>query len=276
MGAYADLNEYVNRKTGGNSGLPDYFMVSKEWRIAGAVATAPAIGRWHSSWLLEGTPSHGNVPTTAAACDNTTSGGFMQTAPGGGRQKWLDSVVACCSNNSSVMIYDRLLHCGGLSGLLTIAQTVGGAITRYTGGVGNAIFVEINTAIGTTATTATVSYTNQAGTAGRTSPAFPIGGTNLREQGRAIPVPLQSGDSGVRSVESITLAGSTLTAGDFGVIIARPLMMLGLQSGAVGTTRTSLDGPIPDVSTACLAFMFHSNATTVPTTLSLFAAMAER
>jgi hypothetical protein len=116
-----------------------------------------------------------------------------------------------------------------LSGTVTTAQTTNlptAALTRYTSGVGVMASLEITTAVGTTATTATVSYTNSAGVAGRTSPAVTFGGTNDRQASQVQLVPLQAGDVGVRSVESVTLAASTGTAGAFGVTLFRPLAAL--------------------------------------------------
>lgn len=252
-------------------------MVTKDSRIAGAAAAAPIAGRWSSLWMYEGQPSHGAAPSGAASApDNTTQGSFRQTSPGGGRQKWLDSVVSWLSSNATVVLYDRLLHKGGLDGTSVAAQTVGGTLTRNTGGAGNQIWIEIYTQIGATATTATISYTNQAGTAGRTTPSFAIGGTGLREQARSFPVPLQDGDTGVQSVQSITLAASTTTVGDFGVTIVRPIAVVGCSTGGLAVSRTFIDGTMPDVSTSCLAAMLLSSVTTVQTAIGFFLSMAER
>lgn len=276
MGAYANLGEWVNRKTGGNSGAPEFLPVHKEWRVGGAALTAPQQARWNSFWLLEGMPSHGAAPAAAASPDRTTVGGLLQTAPGGGLTKWLDSVVACSGINGALVLYDRLYHCGGFSGTNTGAQAAGAsAITRNTGGQWNQIWIEVSAAIGATATTATISYTNQAGTAGQVTPPFAIGGTGASELTRAIPVPLANGDSGVRSVQSITLLASTLTAGDFAIVIARPLVMLGTPGG-LASSRTPLDGPMPDVSSACLGFMFLSGSTVAPLGISVGLATADR
>jgi hypothetical protein len=100
------------------------------------------------------------------------------------------------------------------------------ALTRYTSGVGVFACLEITTAVGTTATTATVSYTNSSGTAGRTSPAITFGGTNDRQVNQVQMIPFQVGDVGVRSVESVTLAATTGTAGAFGVTLFRPVAVI--------------------------------------------------
>ncbi len=276
MTAYADLSEYVNRKTGGNSGAPEYFWVHKEARVQGAAAVAPVIGRWQSMWQYEGSPSHGAVPTTVLAPDNTTAGGWKHTSPGGGRQKWLDFLWAYMPTTGSIVVYDRLLQIGGLSGIVVspTAQTVGGTLTRNTTGAGNRIFVEIYTIIGASSTTITAAYTNQDGDS-KTTQAVAIGNTGLREVDRMIPLSLAAGDYGVQAVASVTLAATTSTAGNFGVVVARPIAVFGCPTTG-GASRSFLDGAMPDISNACLTAMYLPTATTAQTSIDFFASMAER
>lgn len=277
MGSFADLNELANRMSGGNDGNPEYYLVSKEWRMNGVSGLLAVQGRWVSSWLLEGQPSHGAVPGAAAACDNTTPGGFMQTAPGGGRQKFLTNFLQYCAQNATFLLYDRLLHAGGFDSTVTTANTVGGTLTRHTTGEYNQIWIEIYQTLGATSTTISASYTNQAGVSGRTTAAAIFGGSgsNIRDFGRSFPLPLQEGDYGVRSVESVTIAASTGTAGSYGVAIVRPLMMSGVNASRA-TARTFLDGPVPDVSTSCLAMMVMAGIATSPTYLGGWVTMVER
>jgi len=98
------------------------------------------------------------------------------------------------------------------------------ALTRYTSGEGVMAGLTIYTAIGATATTATASYTNEAGTSGRTTQAFTIGSSGWFQQWRLLILPLAAGDSGVREVASVTLAASTGTAGNIGVTLFKPLI----------------------------------------------------
>jgi hypothetical protein len=128
----------------------------------------------------------------------------------------------------AVILADLLNISGGLSADTTSAQVLNlptAALTRYTTGAGVVAGIVISTQIGDTATTATVDYVNQAGNAA-TSPAFQIGAPGYREAGRVLTVPLAPGDTGVRSVTSVTLALSTGTAGAFGVCLWKPLAML--------------------------------------------------
>jgi hypothetical protein len=159
----------------------------------------------------------------------------MQTNPAGGKQKWLVGMNLCHSDTIGVhfILYDRLLHCGGMSGTVTTAQNCGGSITRYTDGLGNKIWLEIYTTVGATPQTVTAIYVNENG-ATHTTQATAIGGATLdKTQSRIIALPLQAGDRGVKSVTSVTLSGSTGTAGNFGVTIAHPLCttMFGIVSG---------------------------------------------
>ncbi len=105
--------------------------------------------------------------------------------------------------------------------------------------------IVIYTIVGGTATTVTISYTNSAGVSGRTSTATTIGGGSYRELGVLLPIPLQAGDTGVRSIESVTLAATTGTAGNFGVCLFKPLSMISLES-ATGAM------PLDSVSTGCI------------------------
>jgi hypothetical protein len=80
-------------------------------------------------------------------------------------------------------------------------------------------------------------------------------------------VPLANGDTGVRSVESVTVLATTGTAGDFGVTIARQI-----ASGAVGLAGTgaltdclSQLAAFPEIkSGACLTPLWFANITTSP------------
>lgn len=187
----------------------------------GSIATVA--GRAYDLWVP--TVPAGAVPSTAVAPSRTTAGALGQENPSSGQ---LSIIAARFSalNPGNYLLIDRLSHQGGLSGIVTTAQTTNlptAALTRYTDGEGVMVGLSIYTTVGTTASTITMSYTNQAGTSGRTSPAVVFGGTAFREASRMIMVPLQSGDSGVRSVQSVTVLATTGTAGNFGVTLFRPL-----------------------------------------------------
>lgn len=267
MGAITDLDTLTNLVTGGGAGAPETIWWFKDSRVGAAAAAATVAARWTSLWSYDGQPSDGATPGAAANPDNTTSGALKQTDAGGGRQKWLLSIAAGNNSAGTLILYDRLLHNGGLSGTTTTAQTVGSTLSRSTGGAGNIAWAEIYTAVGSTATTITASYTNEAGTSGRTSQATPFGGTGAAEAQRVLPLPLAQGDQGIRAVASVTVLASTLTAGSFGVTIADPIVAIPLGVIGMGGIRDLITtvAVTPIATGACLAWLWHANTTTAPT-----------
>ena len=278
MGTIADLNQLMNTLTGGTAAREQLFYFYDN-RIGSGAGAAAVIGQFTSMWTFNGYAGSGAAPGgTARNPTNATMGALPFTDPTGGRAKYLCGGYAYTNNFGAMTLYDRLADYRGLSGTSTSAQnTTSLAVNRYTGteSIGNQIWLEIYTIVGATATTATVSYTNQAGTSGRTSKAVVFGGTARREATRHIRVPLADGDTGVRSVESVTLAATTGMAGDFGVTIAREIasFIIGSAgSGALTDFLTQLPS-LPEIKTdACLTFSLFAATTTSPnlfTTLSM-------
>lgn len=91
---------------------------------------------------------------------------------------------------------------------------------------GTEIWIEAVTAF-TGNLSVAVTYTNQSGTAARTTGTVATGvAPTVR---RAIRLPLQAGDTGVQKIESVVATVST--AGTFNVLVLRRLAMARLQSG---------------------------------------------
>lgn len=267
MAALTGLSDLVNRATGGNSGTPQNVFFHKQARVAGAAATALIAGRPASLWTYDGSPAGGATPGAVAVPTNATTGALPFTDPGGGRASWLTQVWATGLVSGTLILYDRLLHIGGLSGITTTAQTVGGTLTRNTGGVGNMAMVEIYTIIGATGTTFTMEYTNQSGTASRVTPATVIGGTGFREVTRAILLPLQSGDTGIQAVANVDLLATTGTAGSFGVTVFKPLAYISIGTAGNAGWRdfvTGLPGVPATEAGACLSLLWMPNTVTAP------------
>jgi hypothetical protein len=277
MAALTDLSDLINRQTGGNSGAPETSFFHKVSRVAGAAATAPIAGRAASLWTYDGMPAGGVAPGAASIPTRVTQGALPFTPPGGGRDKWLISAGIASQAAGVFLLYDRLFHVSGLSGIVTTDQTVQGAIptpalTRNTGGAGNFAFYEIYTALGNTSTTLTMTYTDQEGNTGQTA-TINIGATGFREVTRAQRIPLASGDSGVRAVDKVRLTASTTTAGDFGITIGDPLAWIPIGAAGGGGWRdytTGLPG-IPSIDpNACLSLFFIPNSATAPEVQGMF------
>jgi hypothetical protein len=266
MAAIADLSDLINRATGGASGTPQNVFWYKSARIAGAAATATIAGRPATLWRYDGHPGAGAIPGAVSVPTNATQGALPFTSPGGSRESWMIQNWATGLVGGTLLMYDRLLHIGGLSAVTT-SHTIGGTLTRNTTGQGNFAMAEIYTAIGATARTITMSYTNQAGTDSRTSTAVAIGSTGFLEATRAILLPLQATDTGIRAVASATLSGTTGTAGSWGFVVGRPIAYIGIGApGAAGWRDyiTGLPG-LPKIDAgACLSLLWFPQTTTVP------------
>jgi hypothetical protein len=226
-------------------------------------STTTVAGRTYSSWLTA--PFAGATPTTAAAPTSATTGAIPGVQDPTGVMRLVQAEVSM-SNSGMLILADRLSHQGGLSGTVLSAQTTNlptAALTRYTSGVGVFAALEIYSQVGTTGTTVTASYTNTTPTSGRTTVATPFGGTGFREASRLIILPLQEGDVGVTSVESVTIVVSTQTIGNFGVTLFKPLVMLPVMVQGqqfVFDPLLNLAGNLPEIAgDACLQWIFVSS-----------------
>ena len=267
MAQILDLSDLIRLATG--DGYPESIFFYRDARVGAAVAVATVAGRLTSLWQYNGIPAGGAKPGAAAVPNNATAGGLLQTNPGGTREKWLLGITAASLAAGTLILYDRLLHCGGLDGTVTTPQAVGGTLTRSTGGIGNQIWAEIYDLVGVTARNITAIYTNENDEA-KTTVATAIGGTGFREAQRLIVLPLAAGDRGVKGVTSVTLDASTGTAGDFGVNVINPVAIVPLGLVGVGSMRDFIAG-LPSIvkvdSGACLAMAWLANATAAPQVL---------
>lgn len=222
MGSWATWADYFAAR-GGDS-RQDVYIVKQ--------SPAIAVGRPRDLWVS--TPLAGVAPTTAVVPTRATVGalGGWENS-GGALQNLIPGGNLGAVNPGVWILCDRLSHQGGLSGTVAGVQTTNlptAALTRYTDGAGVMLGLSIYTQIGTTGTTITASYTNEAGTAGRTTAAVVWGGTGFREAQRMVLLPLQSGDLGVRAVANVNAVASTVTAGAFGVTLFKPLVAFPLWS----------------------------------------------
>lgn len=225
------------------------FIVNKA-TIANATA-----GYAMSLWLSTGTPAPGVAPTTAAICTKALAGAFQFDNPVSansylGRIMLMNSVTG-----ADIQFHDRLAHMGGLSGTVTTSQTVSVDVSGSSNNLANRRgasdysdvqwWIEIYTAIGTTAQTLTVTYTNAAGTGSQTTTVTIGATTNSQNRAsRAIPI-IGSGGEFIQSIQSVQLAGSTGTAGNFGVTATRLLtgLSLGLANNSTVYDWQSLGFP---------------------------------
>ena len=170
------------------------------------------------------TQQNGAAPTTAALCTDQTLGalglneGFRFT-----EDYYILGVEGLSASTTSFAIIDRLAHQGGLDGTITTEQTtnlpLGTGLTRYDPAVDRiqaAAMLYGN--IGATATTFTVRYTNSANTVNRVSQPTVIGGTANNIAARFAEICPADSDK-FKTIEGFTLAASTGTVGNIGLVL---------------------------------------------------------
>ena len=201
--------------------------------LANAVA-----GQFFSLFKSGGFPAAGTNPTSAAICNQSTTGAMTfanQTAPA---KSYLAYLFGASGNNSaSVEIVDRLCHMGGLNGTLTTGQTVnldpvalGVSAARYGNSDLSDIqwWLEVYTQMGASGVNATINVDYTDNTSGNLT-VLALGATP--RQGRIYPLnALADPGKVIEKINTVTLSGSTGTAGDFGFCCTR--------------TRTNINPPI--------------------------------
>lgn len=212
-------------------------------------------GQISSLWKAGGRPGVGANPgsTSGVVCTASTAGAIPYINPGAGNTGYLARLEVSCSVAGSMILYDRLVASDGLSGTVTSAQTVGTpSLTRWTSGVGVGAWLEVYTGLGVTSVTATVKYTNQAGTSGQTGTCVIPASAKA---GEMFPVALASGDTGVQAVASVQLSASTGTAGAFGVTLAQRVCTMPIPLANIGMLYDFSQLSLPIIAdSACLAW----------------------
>ena len=268
-----NISELINLMTGGSGGAPEQINFMKASRIVGAAAPATVAGKLTSLWSYEGSPGAGAGFGSASqrTCTNATNGALKQSQPvTTGKKKRLSGLVCGASQSGALLVYDRLADNSQLAANLTTAQACVLTPTRHTDGVGVMALVEIYAAVGVSAaTTIALTYTNDAGVAGKVGAGAVIGlGTGNFEQQRLIPLPIASGDKGIRATASVQCTASTGSSGNIGVTLVYPLLELPMPLAGVSGTWNSMltvGGPIDlgTDSTACLSFAWRAGAAVV-------------
>jgi len=117
-------------------------------------------------------------------------------------------------------------------------------------GNGMEIWVEVSTAFATgNSWQVRVTYTNYEGVTGRSTIISPVNAAATLTLGRMFQLPLQAGDSGVQTIESVivTNGGTAMTAGAFNILILRPLWFNRVPVANSGSIDDMLKVGLPKV-----------------------------
>lgn len=235
-----------------------------------AALSNTAAGFLHSYWRSAGQPALGAIPAAAAVCNNTTAGamGFtQQTAPATSYIGLLEASVSV--GPQTVEIHDRLVHMGGLSGIVTTAQTVGIDLLSLlsTSNLSERIgatdysdvqwWLEWYTNTGTTSANATINVTYDDGTTGNLN-LVTLGATVTVGRMISLNALIPAGKF-IRGVNSVTLSVSTGTAGSFGVTATRYRAAQFCPISNARFTAAWAETGLPNVpNSACLVPMMYA------------------
>ena len=171
-----------------------------------------------------------------------------------------------------LLLGDRLWHNSGLSVTTTGAQTVNSVAwpardeNGATDGAGVQIGLEISTATGNGNANPSISYTNSAGTAGKTG-SMVTAYVNASAIGSFYPFSLAAGDVGVRSIQSLTL-GTSMISGAFALVAYRVLATLELPAAGIPNAVDALTSGMPRLYDTSVPFLLFYPSTTTTTQLS--------
>jgi hypothetical protein len=225
-------------------------------------ATTKAAGSFHSLWKTAGFPAAGANPATGAGeiPTKSTLGALYFADPGGTNDLYIGTLTLQSATVGTFILYDRLWANSGLSGTVTTAQSFTmPALTRHADGIGVEAFLEIYTATGSTAVTATISYTNTDDVAGRSGTASIVASPVA---GQMFPFQLAAGDKGIKSIQSVTLSATTGTAGSFGLTLVKRKCSIAVTAANVGSTQDAIALGLPTLQDgACVAIMVQASAT---------------
>ena len=186
-----------------------------------AVAAQPTTVWQAAGFPGAGTLAIGNTTTGVVPTDATVGYPTINAFAGGAKGE-ISRLVFGNTVAGQVALFDTLWAGGAFP--FNANQAIAGApsfAARVPGGTdftGLLLHVEAVTAF-TGNPTFTITYANQAGTAGRSTGAVASGAALI--VGRGLFLPLQSGDSGMQVISNI--ACSVATAGTFNVRVLRPL-----------------------------------------------------
>jgi hypothetical protein len=217
------------------------------WQKSGQ--RTPTTGVWHTTFDLAGGQGAGVLAGTDTASGvvptSSTAGCPPINAFTGSNTGYLAGVQFGSTAAGRLRLCDMLFKAGPYAYNVSAATLASqpSYSGRVPGGVdfrGTEIWIEAVTTFTGSGQTVTITYTNQDGTAGKSTGAFVTGVVSAI--GRMIQVPLASGDTGVQKIESVTSTGPS--GGTFNVLVLRPLWTARITStnhgGVYGPEQTDL------------------------------------
>ena len=270
MAGFASLDDLINELTVNSKEL--FATFSKTG------TAAEAAGVWHSLWRVGTYPAAGG---DGPAGSTTGVGGSALVLEAGSLAAWgnqspdtkhLLTVDMQATVDCTVMLYDRLVHASGINLAGTATRNVGStALPRYSGtaSAGVQVWAEVTTiTAGAAPTMAMNSYTDQDGNTGSAGGTLTFPATATNVDAFIGPLPLASGDTGVRSVETVSVL-SGCTSGTANIVLIRPLAYFPMTA-FLGVTRdfVSMLPSLPRVYDGHTLALAYLATTTTATTVT--------
>lgn len=250
--------------------------------ITKAVTATLVAGRPASLWSLAGSPGAGAFDATLngvvlSSTSALVSGQIPHYDPVSGNA-YLARLSGGATQAGRLLLLDRIWHNGGYTITSTSAQnsttptwpsrcpTSGTDDTPATTGHGILLAMEISAATGAGTPTITVGYTNQAGTASRTATNV-IATVASSAIGATYFIGLQAGDTGVRSVQSVTLS-ATWTSGTMNLVAFRIIVDMEMQGAFMSNALDFISAAGPRLYNGTVPWMVFIPNTTTATNFS--------
>jgi len=284
MAGFSSMDNFINAISANGQ------IIRVDWNKNFLPTTAAVAGEWHCLARGSGNPAADTIYNTGtnlafqATSDTTPGAGGIQH--GGNVSPATKHIVNASAFTSAATTAPCILMLVDLLGFYRVttttttgAQTLNNTVTlpRYTSGEGVKAFMWANNAtpLGAGTPNLSINYTNSAGTAGRLTPTvLPVGktaaanglvlysGTGVGKYGPFLP--MQDGDSGIRSIQSVTLS-ATYTSGEFSIGMCRPILTMPITTLGVASER-DLMNQVPSLPRvydgANLVWLMYSGAAT--------------
>lgn len=244
--------------------------------IAKGVTGTMVAGRPQSLWALAGSPGPGSFDATLngvvlSSTSAQVNGQINFVNPGSGNT-YLARFQGSSTIAGTLLLCDRLWHNGGFNSTLATAQTLTSPTwpardaNGSTNGDGILVGLELSTVVGAAAPTLTLAYTNSAGTASRTATNI-VATSSGATTGGFYPFGLQTGDIGVRSVQSLTLSVSWVS-GTINLVAYRVLAALELTGANTPNAVDAITSGFPRMYDGSVPFMLFVPSTTTTSNVS--------
>jgi hypothetical protein len=238
------------------------------------LGAATVAARLYSPWYVAGQPGLAVVCSSGVAGSALTSygGQIPFTNPAGGEYSYLARFVGNCNVAGTLFLCDRLWHNNGIDVTSINSQNINSVefpardVNGTVNGENVLIGVEVSTIMGAGTPTYTMGYTNSAGDAGR-SIIGPVIVTAMTV-GSFVIMPLQAGDTGVKSIQTWQQSATQLT-GLYSLVAFRILARIGLSVANIDLASDAITGGFPRLFDNTVPFLLWlPTTTTAPTILA--------